>query len=107
MTGKITGYAHSFCNEKLRENYYTIPVFVHNMFRFDFFFFLKGVRPSVWKMTNISIGGKNATDITFAMISNQVKFIDTVKQFQQSLASLAESMTDQERENVRIDWIGF
>ena len=34
-------------------------------------------------------------------MSNQVKFIDTVKYFQQSLASLAESMADQERENVR------
>ena len=34
-------------------------------------------------------------------MSNQVKFIDTVKYFQQSLASLAESMTDQERKNVR------
>ena len=45
--------------------------------------------------------GKNATDINFAIINNQVKFIDTVKYFQQSLASLAESMTDQERDKVR------
>ena len=30
-----------------------------------------------------------------------MKFIDTVKYFQQSLASLAESMTDQERDKVR------
>lgn len=56
VTGKIVGHTHSFCNE--RENYFTIPVFAHNLFRFDFFFFLKGIRPSIWGMTDISIGGK-------------------------------------------------
>ena len=35
------------------------------------------------------------------IIKNQVRFIDTVKYFQQSLASLAGSMTDNERENVK------
>ena len=78
-----------------------MPVFAHNQFRFDFFLFLKGLRPSVWETTEIAIGGKNPTDVNFAIIRNQVRFIDTVKYFQQSLASLAESMTDTERENVR------
>ena len=36
-----------------------------------------------------------------AIIKNQVWFIDTVKYFQQSLGSLADSMTDTERDNVR------
>ena len=44
---------------------------------------------------------KNPTDINFAIIKSHVRFIDTVKYFQQSLGSLAESMTDTERENVR------
>ena len=101
VTGKIIGYAHSFCNLKCRENYYTIPVLVHNQFRFDSFLILKGLRPSVWETTEIAIGGKNPTDVNFAIIRNQVRFIDTVNYFQQSLASLAESMTDTERENVR------
>ena len=35
------------------------------------------------------------------IIKNQVRFIDTVKYFQQSLASLAASMTNDERENVK------
>ena len=65
------------------------------------FLFLKGLRPSVWETTEISIGGKKPTDVNFAIIRNQVRFIDTVKYFQQSLTSLAESMTDTERENVR------
>ena len=101
VTGKINGYAHNFCNLESRENYYTIPVFAHNQFRFDFFLFLKGLRPSVWENTEIAIGGKNPTDVNFAIIRNQVRFIDTVKYFQQSLGTLAESMTDTERENVR------
>lgn len=68
VTGKIIGYAHDFYNERVRENYYTIPVFAHNQFRFDFFLFLKGIRPSVWETTGIEIGGKNPADINFAII---------------------------------------
>ena len=75
--------------------------FAHNQFRFDFFLFLKGIRPSVWETSGINIGGKNPTDFNFAIIQNQVRFIDTVKYFQQSLASLADSMTDIEREKIR------
>ena len=44
---------------------------------------------------------KNATNVNFVIIKNQVRFIDTVKYFQQSLASLAASMTNEERENVK------
>ena len=29
-TGKIISYAHGFCNQRIRENYYAIPVFAHN-----------------------------------------------------------------------------
>ena len=47
VTGKIIGFAHDFCNQKCKENYYTIPVSAHNQFRFDFFLFLKIIRPSV------------------------------------------------------------
>ena len=101
VTGKIIGYAHDFCNEKVKENYFTIPVFAHNQFRFDVFFFLKGIKPSVWETKQISIGGKNATSINFAIIKNQVQFIDTTNFFQQSLATLGDSMTETERKNVR------
>ena len=83
-----------------RENYYTIPAFAHNQFRFDFFLFLKGVRRSVWETTGIDNGGKNPTDVNFAIIRHQVRFIDTVKYFQQTLESLATSMTAVEREKI-------
>ena len=101
MTGKIIGHAHEYCNFQVRENYYTIPAIAHNQFRFDFFLFLKGLRHSVWETTDINIGEKNPTNINFAIIQSQVRFIDTVKYYQQSLASLASSMTDIERANVR------
>ena len=44
VTGEIKGYAHNFCNKMLRENQDLIPVFAHNLFSFDFFFVLKGIR---------------------------------------------------------------
>ena len=101
MTGKIIGFAHNFCNLKCKENYHTIPVLAHNQFRFDFLLFLKGIRPSVWETSDIAIGGKNPTNVNFANIKSQVKFIDTIKYFQQSLGNLADSMTDEEKHNVR------
>ena len=76
-------------------------MFAHNQFRFDLFFFLKGIKPSIWETKQISISGKNATSINFAIIKNQVQFINTTNFFQQSLASLGDSMTETERENVR------
>ena len=83
-----------FAIKKLKKNYYTIPVFAHNQFRSDFFLVLKGLRPTVWRTQDISIGRRNPSNVNFAIIRNQVKFIDTVKYFQQSLGNLANSMTD-------------
>lgn len=54
---------------------------------------LKVIGASVWETSNISIGGKNPTDVNFAIIQNQY--------FQQNLASLADSMTELERQNVQ------
>ena len=62
---------------------------------------MKGIRPSVWEASHITIRGRNPTDVNFAIIRNQVRFIDIVKFFQQSLGNLADSMTNKERENVR------
>ena len=39
ITGDINGYAHSFCNLKVRENNNQISVIAHNVFGFDFFLF--------------------------------------------------------------------
>ena len=37
FTGNIYGYAHTFCNKRVRDNYFKVPVIAHNLFRFDFF----------------------------------------------------------------------
>ena len=41
VTGDIFGYAHTFCNEKVRENQCRMPVIAHNLSRFDFFSYSK------------------------------------------------------------------
>ena len=64
VTGKIIGYTHNFCNQRTKENHYTIPVFAHNQFRFDFFLFLKEIRPSVWETSGIEISGRNLLMLT-------------------------------------------
>ena len=97
ITGNIIGYSHSYCNWKVRENQYKIPVVSHNLFKFDFFFFLKGLRAAVWGTKDIGIGGRNATDINFANTGNQIMFLDTIKYFQQSLGALANSLTESEK----------
>ena len=101
ITGEIIDYSHGFSNRNVRENKNNIIVIAHNLFGFDFFFFLKGVRLSVWKTKNLSIGGSNLTQINYANISERVKFTDTMKYYQQSLAKLVEIMADQEEERIK------
>lgn len=43
--------------------------------------------------------GKNPTNKIFASMANQLMFLDTIKYFQQSLVSLANSLTDDEKTN--------
>ena len=69
-----------------------MPVVIHNLFRFNSFFLLKGLWSGVWKTMDVKIGGKDPTDINFTSIGNQVQFIDTVKYFQQSLSGLANDL---------------
>lgn len=59
VTGKINGYAHDFCNQKVRENKKVILVFPHNIFSFNFFFVLKSIRLCVWKTKQLNIGENN------------------------------------------------
>ena len=43
ITGEIYGYAHDFCNKKVIElENPEIPCIAHNLFGFDFWFFMKG-----------------------------------------------------------------
>ena len=49
ISEEIIGYAHSYCNYKVRENRTKIGLVAHNLFRFDFFFLSKGLRADVWR----------------------------------------------------------
>ena len=64
------------------------------------FFLLNVLRSGVWRTRDITIGGKNPTNINFASIGNQTQFLDTINYFQQSLSGLASSLTDKEREAI-------
>ena len=63
ITGKIVGYAYNCCNKKLRETQKVIPVFAHNLFSFDFFVVVKGIRLSVWRTEQLNIGDSNLTNV--------------------------------------------
>ena len=97
VAGEINGYAHNFFNQKVRENQKFVSIFAHNMFSFDFFFVLKDMRLCVWRTKQLSIGGNNLTNNNFVNIENQVKFIHTIKFYQQPPARLAETMTDDKK----------
>ena len=40
---------------------------------------LKGIRLSVWETQDLNIGGSELSNINFASLGSQVKFIDTMK----------------------------
>ena len=46
-----------------------------------FVFILKDQLLRIWRPRNISIGGTNLTNINFANVSDQIKFIDAVKYY--------------------------
>ena len=66
-----------------------------------FFFLLKGLTAGSWRTRDISVGGKNPTYINFAHIEDDVVFVDSIKYFQKSLGTLAETMTDNEKLAIR------
>ena len=83
VKGKIFGYAHDFCNWKIRGNKTEILVLAHNFFGFDTFFFFKGYQTTTWGTKDFSIGGNNLTHINYANIDGaEVKCIDNLKYYQ-------------------------
>ena len=99
VTGKIIGYVHDFCNEKIRENKDVFSCIAHNFFGLDIYFLLKGIRLSVWDTKDINIGGSGLTTINFAN-TGEVKLIDTMKYFLTSLGRLSSTLNSIERERV-------
>ena len=100
-TGEIHGYTHDFCNQAVRENKAEVTVIAHNLMKFDAFYVIKGFRAPVWKTKNITMAGNNITNLNFMSIGLEVKFIDSLKYYQQSLANLTATLTDNEKIAVR------
>ena len=49
ITSQIIGYSHSFCNKQVLElERPEIPCIAHNLFGFDFWFFMKGFSTTSW-----------------------------------------------------------
>ena len=48
ITGKIIGYAHDFCNARVKENNMKVPVIAHNLFGFDLYYFIKSYIAPAW-----------------------------------------------------------
>ena len=99
VTGEIIGYAHDFCNWKIRENSILIRLIGHNFLGFDIYYMVKGYRCSVWGTNDVKMGGTHLTNVNFANISSQMKIIDTLKYYQTSLANISSTMTLEEKEN--------
>ena len=100
VTGQIIGYAHDFCNWKVRENNYIVPLIGHNFLGFDIYYMVKGYRASVWETSNLNMGGTNLTNMNYANISNQIKIIDTIKYYQISLANISNTAAFNEKVNI-------
>ena len=64
ITGEIIGYTHDFCNKKVIElEKQEIPCIAHNLFGFDFWFFMKGFSTMSWCSKELSAGGTNLTNL--------------------------------------------
>ena len=69
--------------------------------KFDAFYVIKGFRAPAWKTKNITMAGNNITNLNFMSIGSEVKFIDSLKYYQQSLANLTATLTTEEKNAVR------
>ena len=97
ITGKILGYMHDFCNLRVKEKIFQIPVIAHIVFGFNLYYFIKGYVASGWCSKELKIGGNNLTDINFSNIAGEIKFIYSLKHYPKSLAELASALPDEEK----------
>ena len=108
ITGKIIGYSHDFCNTRVLElEKAEIPCIVHNLFGFDFFYFMKGFSTTAWCSKELSVEGTNLTLLNFASIQGEIKFIDSIKYYQRNLAELTSSIEEKEIEKARAQMKSF
>ena len=64
-------------------------------------FLIKGYRATAWNTKDLNIGGTNLTHINYRNIGEENKFIDTIKYYRKSLAELASTLTEDEKNSVK------
>ena len=62
---------------------------------------VKGYRSRCWGTKDFSMGSTNLINVNYANIPNQIKIIDTLKYYQTTLAGLASTTDDKEKQNVK------
>ena len=75
-----------------------------------FYFVVTGIRPCIWQAKPLNIGVFNLANVHYANIGVQIKFIDTIKYYQQSLVSLpysADDTTTQKKGSIRRSYQKF
>ena len=73
-------------------------------------FLTKGTWLSLWQTQDVSLLGSGLTTLKYFSIGNHVKFIGSVKYYQQPLSKLARSTTPDEKQRIRclfLDYLGF
>ena len=58
---------------------------------------MKGYIASAWCSKQLKLGGNNLAHINFNNIANEIKFIDSLKYYQKSLAELVCTLSDEEK----------
>ena len=114
VTGEIYGCTYNFYNKKVREltekcGQYFSCVF-HNGFGFDMTFLPKGFWRSLWETQDVSLFGSGLTTLKSYTLGRHVKFIDSVKYYQQPLAKLAWSTNTKEKKRIRslfLDYLAY
>ena len=114
ITREIYGYVHDFCGKKVRElpgksDQYFSCVF-HNGVRFDMTFLTKGLWLSLWQTLDVSLLGSILTTLKSYTLGRHVKFIDSIKYYQQPHSKLARSTNVNKRKRNRslfIDYLRF
>ena len=60
-----------------------------------------------WRTNQLNIGGTNLRNVQYANIGNEVKFINTMKYYQQSLSSLMKNANEIEKKSIRVLCLKF
>ena len=63
---------------------------------------MKGFSTTSWCTKELNAGGTNLTNLNFANLRGEIKFIDSLKYYQRSLAELTSSMDEKEIEKARV-----